>query len=140
MPVLPRFPLALPVTDLDRTRAFYEDVLHAGIGRTDPRWVDLDLWGHQVTLHLIDEAAAGEPTNPVDGEDVPVRHFGVILAWDDWHALRDRLVASGAEFLIQPQLRFQGQPGEQATLFLRDPSGNAIEVKSFFDDASVFRT
>ena len=136
----PRFHLAVPVLDLDATVAFYRDHLGAGLGRTDARWVDLDLYGHQVTLHLVDAPAAAPPTNPVDGEDVPVPHFGVILDWAAWTGLRERLVAGGIDFLIAPQIRFEGQPGEQATMFLRDPSGNAVELKAFKDDAHVFRT
>lgn len=139
MPSVPRFHLALPVHDLPAARAFYEAHLGAGIGRTDARWVDLDLFGHQVTLHLVDDADAGAPTNSVDGEEVPARHFGVILDWAAWHALRDRLVAAELPFLIEPQIRFAGEPGEQATMFFRDPSGNAVEIKSFPDDADVFR-
>lgn len=140
MPDIPRFHLAVPVTDLPAAQTFYERHLGARIGRTDARWVDLDLYGHQVTLHLVDAAHRADPTNPVDGEEVPVRHFGVILDWHAWHALRDRLQSLGADFLIEPQIRFAGQPGEQATLFLRDPSGNAIEVKAFHHDQDVFRT
>ena len=139
MPDVPRFHLALPVTDLPAARAFYEAHFAARIGRTDDRWVDLDLFGHQVTLHLVDADGAGDPTNAVDGEAVPARHFGVILEWEAWHGLRDQLVAAGLPFLIEPQIRFAGQVGEQATMFLRDPSGNAIEVKSFRSDADVFR-
>ncbi|TNE91653.1 MAG: glyoxalase [Deltaproteobacteria bacterium] len=134
----PRFHLAFPVADLEATRAFYVDVLGAGIGRSAERWIDFDFWGHQISAHLVDDAEDAVATNPVDGEQVPARHFGVILAWDDWHALRDRLRDRGIAFLIEPQIRFVGEPGEQATLFVRDPSGNALEFKSFQDDAAVF--
>lgn len=136
----PRFHLAFPVRDIEATRAFYCDLLGAGVGRSAERWIDLDFWGHQVSAHLVDEDDAAVSTNPVDGEDVPARHFGVILPWEQWHALRDRLIAARVEFLIEPQVRFQGEPGEQATLFLTDPSGNALEFKSFREDASVFAT
>lgn len=136
----PRFHLAFPVRDIEATRAFYCDLLGAGVGRSAERWIDLDFWGHQVSAHLVNEDDAAVSTNPVDGEDVPARHFGVILPWEQWHALRDRLIAARVEFLIEPQVRFQGEPGEQATLFLTDPSGNALEFKSFREDASVFAT
>ena len=112
----PRFHLAFPVRDIEATRAFYCDLLGAGVGRSAERWIDLDFWGHQVSAHLVDEDDAAVSTNPVDGEDVPARHFGVILPWEQWHALRDRLIAARVEFLIEPQVRFQGEPGEQATL------------------------
>jgi extradiol dioxygenase family protein len=134
----PRFHLAFPVHDLAAARAFYVELLGCGVGRTDPRWIDLDFFGHQLTAHLVD-ASEGEGGNVVDGHEVPVRHFGVILEWRAWHALRDRLVQAGVDFLIAPYIRFAGQPGEQATLFFLDPSGNAIELKSFRDDADVFR-
>ena len=136
----PRFHLAFPVRDIEATRAFYCDLLGAGVGRSAERWIDLDFWGHQVSAHLVDEDDAAVSTNPVDGEDVPARHFGVILPLEQWHALRDRLIAARVDFLIEPQVRFQGEPGEQATLFLTDPSGNALEFKSFREDASVFAT
>ena len=136
----PRFHLAFPVRDIEATRAFYCDLLGAGVDRSAERWIDLDFWGHQVSAHLVDEDDAAVSTNPVDGEDVPARHFGVILPWEQWHALRDRLIAARVDFLIEPQVRFQGEPGEQATLFLTDPSGNALEFKSFREDASVFAT
>ena len=136
----PRFHLAFPVRDIEATRAFYCDLLGAGVGRSAERWIDLAFWGHQVSAHLVDEDDAAVSTNPVDGEDVPARHFGVILPWEQWHALRDRLIAARVDFLIEPQVRFQGEPGEQATLFLTDPSGNALEFKSFREDASVFAT
>ena len=135
----PRFHLAFPVHDLVAARAFYEGLLRCGVGRTDTRWVDFDFFGHQITAHLVDEAP-GEGSNAVDGHRVPVRHFGAILEWEAWHALRDHLVEVGVDFVIEPYLRFEGQPGEQATMFLRDPSGNALEFKSFRDDAAVFRT
>jgi uncharacterized protein len=135
----PRFHLAFPVTDLAATRRFYVDLLGAGVGRTDERWVDLDFFGHQLSAHLVDGDAALDPTNAVDGDDVPVRHFGAILEWGAWHALADRLRGHGVVFLVEPRVRFVGQPGEQATMFLRDPSGNAIEFKAFRDDADVFR-
>lgn len=134
------FHLAFPVHDLDATRAFYVQVLGAGVGRTDARWIDLDLFGHQITAHLVEDLSPPAPTNPVDGDEVPIPHFGVILPWEAWHALRDRLVAAGTAFLIPPRIRFAGEPGEQATMFLQDPSGNHLEFKSFQDPARVFAT
>jgi hypothetical protein len=133
----PRFHLAFPVTSLEAARAFYGETLGCAEGRSAPDWVDFDFHGHQIVAHLApaDVAAA---TNLVDGEDVPVRHFGLILAPADWRRLADRLVAAGVRFLIEPQVRFQGQPGEQSTMFLLDPCGNALEFKAFADDTMVF--
>lgn len=134
----PRFHLAFPVRDVPSTRAFYEGVLGARVGRSAERWIDFDFWGHQISAHVapVDEAV----TNEVDGDDVPVRHFGIILPWQAWHDLAERLRERGVAFLIEPHVRFRGEPGEQATMFVRDPSGNALEFKSFQDDASVFAT
>ncbi len=134
------FHLAIPVADLESAHAFYRDVLGCGTGRTASRWVDLDFFGHQVTLHLVDGGDSGPDTNPVDGDDVPARHFGIVLHMDDWTALAERLERADTAFLIEPKVRFKGQVGEQATLFLRDPSGNAIEFKSFADPAQLFAT
>ena len=139
-PTLRPFHLALPVSDLDEARAFYCDVLGCGTGRTASRWIDLDFFGHQVTLHLVDESLTGPATNPVDGDDVPARHFGVVLDMADWQALADRLTGLGTEFLISPKIRFVGEVGEQATMFLFDPSGNALEFKSFADPTQLFAT
>lgn len=140
MTTLPRFHLAFPVTSLDATRAFYVDLLGCRAGRSAPRWLDLDLFGHQLSAHLVDRAADALPTNLVDGDDVPIPHFGAILEWSAWHALADRLRAAGVSFVIPPHIRFAGQVGEQATMFLLDPSGNALEFKSFQDDSQVFAT
>jgi extradiol dioxygenase family protein len=134
----PRFHLAFPVQDLDATRDFYTGLLGAREGRSAARWVDFDFYGHQLSAHLA--GSDGVPTNAVDGDEVPVRHFGLILPWDEWHALRDRLIAAGVTFRIPPRVRFEGQPGEQATLFVDDPSGNALEFKSFQDDGAIFST
>ena len=136
----PRFHLAIPVTDLPRTRAFYTELLHCGVGRESDRWIDFDLAGHQVTAHLVDEQPSGPASNSVDGHDVPVRHFGVILDVPDWDALAARLRAAEVDFLIEPHIRFAGSAGEQRTLFLLDPSGNGLEFKAFADDAMVFAT
>jgi extradiol dioxygenase family protein len=133
----PRFHLAFPVRDLAEARAFYGGLLGCAEGRSSPEWVDFDFHGHQIVAHLA-PALESVATNPVDGENVPVRHFGVILDLAVWRTLADRLEAAGVDFIIPPQVRFQGQPGEQATLFFLDPSGNALEFKAFADDASVF--
>ena len=133
----PRFHLAFPVRDLEEARAFYGGVLGCPEGRSADDWIDFDFHGHQIVAHLAPEEV-GPRTNLVDGEAVPVRHFGLILAPEDWRALAARLTASGARFLIKPQTRFAGEAGEQSTLFLTDPSGNALEFKSFADEAQVF--
>jgi extradiol dioxygenase family protein len=133
----PRFHLAFPVRDLAEARAFYGELLGCPEGRSAADWVDFDFHGHQIVAHLAPDEVAAR-TSLVDGEAVPVRHFGLILAPDDWRALAARLEVAGAAFLIQPQTRFAGQPGEQDTMFLTDPSGNALEFKAFADDAQVF--
>jgi extradiol dioxygenase family protein len=142
----PLFHLAFPVADLGATRTFYVDLLGCRVGRTSDRWIDFDFGGHQITAHLRPEQApsadgAEAPgTNPVDGHDVPVRHFGLILGRGAWDALAERLQAAGTTFVIDPYVRFEGETGEQATMFFLDPSGNAIEVKSFADRSQVFAT
>ena len=134
----PRFHLAVPVDDLAAARVFYGGLLGCPEGRSADSWVDFDLYGHQVVAHLAPDRAAPPTTNPVDGDDVPVPHFGVLLAPEAWQALADRLVAADAEFVIEPHVRFAGEVGEQRTMFLLDPAGNALEFKSFNDDAQVF--
>ena len=134
------FHLALPVTDLDAAADFYCGILGCSKGRTASRWIDLNFFGHQVTLHLVAAGDADAATNPVDGESVPARHFGIVLEMDDWRSLAARLEKESGEFLISPQIRFAGEVGEQATLFLRDPSGNALEFKSFADATQLFAT
>jgi extradiol dioxygenase family protein len=137
---LPPFHLAFPVTDLDATRAFYAGLLGCGVGREDERWIDFDFFGHQITAHLVDEHEHDRaPTNPVDGKDVPIPHFGAVLDWDVWHALAERLRQAGVAFIIEPHIRFPGQVGEQATMFLGDPSGNYLEFKSFQDPDRLFQ-
>ncbi len=135
---IPRFHLAFPVHDLDAARAFYGGLLGCPEGRSSDEWIDFDFHGHQIVAHLAAPHPADGETNPVDGHDVPVRHFGLILSLAAWEALAARLRAAGAAFIIEPGVRFAGQPGEQATLFVRDPSGNALEFKAFADDAMVF--
>lgn len=134
------FHLAFPVTDLEATRHLFCDILGCTTGREDSRWIDFNFYGHQITAHLVEADPNGHPTNPVDGEEVPASHFGIILSWDEWHRLRDRLVEARIRFLIEPQIRFAGQVGEQATLFFKDPSGNALEFKSFKDPQMIFAT
>ncbi len=132
------FHLAFPVSDLLKTRDFYENLLGCGVGRTSDRWIDLDFWGNQISAHLVDENSHVEPTNHVDGKDVPVRHFGAILEWESWELLAKRLKINNIEFVIEPYVRFKGEVGEQATMFLYDPSGNALEFKSFKDSTQIF--
>ncbi len=135
---MPPFHLAIPVHDLDAGRRFYCDLLGCGTGRSDTRWLDLDFFGHQLVLHLADEANDGPPTNPVDGDSVPASHFGVVLSMQAWQELADRLKSAEIQFLIEPKIRFRGEPGEQATMFFYDPSGNALEFKAFADPAQLF--
>jgi extradiol dioxygenase family protein len=133
------FHLAYPVKDKEETRRFYRDVLKCEQGREAKSWIDFDFFGHQVSFHVRPEAFSGsDPTNQVDGKDVPVRHFGAVLDWDDWHDLKDSLIAARTDFVIEPYIRFEGEIGEQATLFFLDPSGNALEFKSFRDPTQVF--
>lgn len=137
MPI-PPFHLAFPVTDLEATRAFYTGLLGCVVGREDARWIDFDFFGHQISAHLVDLAPEPGPTNEVDGKAVPVRHFGAVLDWDGWLALAERLRGADIVFLIEPHIRFAGQVGEQATLFIQDPSGNGLEFKAFKDPQRLF--
>ena len=125
------FHLAFPVYDLDVTRRFYVEGLGCDVGREDTHWIDFNLFGHQISAHLRPKASVDAAKNAVDGDAVPIPHFGVVLTMPQWHALKNRLEAYGATFEIEPKIRFQGQPGEQATFFLRDPSNNALEFKAF---------
>ncbi len=134
----PRFHLAFPVRDLAEARSFYGDLLGCQEGRSADEWVDFDFFGHQIVAHLSPAETGHKAHNLVDGDAVPVRHFGVILEMADWRALAAKLREKSVRFLIEPDIRFQGQPGEQATLFVLDPSGNALEFKAFADDAMVF--
>jgi extradiol dioxygenase family protein len=131
------FHLAFPVRNLAEARAFWGGVIGCPEGRSSADWVDFDFYGHQIVAHLAPRRPA-EVANAVDGHDVPVPHFGVVLEMSDWRALADRLTAAGTEFVIEPHIRFKGQAGEQATMFFRDPSGNAIEMKAFADLAQLF--
>ncbi len=133
------FHLAIPVSDLAEARRFYGGFLGCPEGRSSPEWVDFDFFGHQLVVHLDHSGSMRHPAyNAVDGKDVPVPHFGVVLEWERWHALAERLRATGVAFGIEPGIRFQGQVGEQATLFFQDPSGNALEFKSFRNPAHLF--
>jgi extradiol dioxygenase family protein len=132
------FHLAFPVHDLAASRDFYGRVLGCPEGRSSDEWIDFDLFGHQIVCHLAPARAGVEAHNPVDGHDVPVPHFGVVLDWDHFHAFAERLKAQGVRFVIEPYIRFAGQVGEQATMFFLDPSGNALEFKSFRDRSMLF--
>jgi extradiol dioxygenase family protein len=133
------FHIAFPVHDLEAARAFYGGVLGCPEGRSDTSWIDFDLYGHQIVAHLKPDADADRAhRNPVDGHDVPVPHFGVVLEMPQWEALAERLTAAGVTFVIEPYVRFKGQPGEQATMFFLDPSGNALEFKAFADMGRLF--
>jgi hypothetical protein len=123
---------------VDEARAFYTDLLGCPVGRSSERWIDFDFFGHQITGHVA--PSEDVPTNEVDGDAVPVRHFGAVLGWDEWHEWVGRIAGAGVEFLITPRVRFEGEVGEQATMFLRDPSGNAIELKAFRDPSRLFAT
>ena len=138
---MPRpFHLAFPVHDLAAARAFYGDTLGCAEGRSAATWIDFDLFGHQIVAHLDPAAKPVAVANPVDGHDVPVPHFGVVLTMAEWAALAERLRAAGTRFGIEPHIRFVGQPGEQATMFFCDPSGNALEFKAFANDDMIFAT
>jgi len=135
---LPPFHLAFPVDDLGAARRFYGELLGCPEGRSSDEWIDFDLHGHQIVAHLAPQSAPRRATNEVDGEHVPVPHFGIVLPMDDWKRLAERLTAGGVEFVIEPGIRFEGQPGEQATMFLLDPAGNALEFKAMADPAKLF--
>ncbi|MEZ5308142.1 MAG: VOC family protein [Pyrinomonadaceae bacterium] len=134
------FHLAFPVDNIEKARRFYVDVLGCTEGRSSDRWVDFDLFGHQIVAHKTENARSDAGSNSVDSDDVPVPHFGIVLEMDDWKALRERLESAGVEFVISPKVRFRGTAGEQATMFFRDPSGNALEFKGFNDFSKLFAT
>jgi extradiol dioxygenase family protein len=137
---LPPFHLAFPVDDLDAARRFYGGLLGCPEGRSAAHWIDFDLRGHQIVAHLAPGAAPRRVSNPVDGDEVPVPHFGLVLSMDEWRALADRLREANVDFVIEPTIRFEGEPGEQATMFLLDPAGNALEFKAMTDPAKLFAT
>ncbi len=134
------FHLAVPVNDLAAAGDFYCGLLGCATGRTSERWIDLNFFGHQLSLHLVEDHDGGVETNPVDGDKVPARHFGIVLDRQDWQSLAERLERANFEFLISPHIRFKGEVGEQATMFPHDPSGNALEFKSFADETQLFAT
>jgi len=135
---MPPFHLAFPVHDLAAARAFYGGLLGCPEGRSSDEWVDFDFYGHQIVAHLVPAREKGGASNPVDGHDVPVPHFGAVLDMGAWEELAARLEAAGVDFAIPPTVRFRGQPGEQATMFLRDPSGNALEIKAMATPENLF--
>ena len=132
------FHLAIPVQDLEKCRTFYRDILQCEEGRSSEHWVDFNFFGHQFVIHQKDGFSPQRISNPVDGHDVPVPHFGVVLSWDDWHTLADRLKAVNTKFVIEPCIRFEGKVGEQATMFFNDPENNALEFKAFKDISQIF--
>jgi uncharacterized protein len=132
------FHLAFPIRDIEETRAFYGELLGCEIGRSTEKWIDFNFFGHQLSAHVKPEELAQAHANDVDGKNVPVRHFGAILPWEEWHLLADRLKDHGIQFVIEPYIRFQGEVGEQATMFFLDPAGNALEFKSFQDPLQIF--
>ncbi len=138
MPVAHPFHLAFPVTSLEKARAFYGELLGCAEGRSAPDWVDFDFYGHQIVAHLSPDEAGHRNTSGVDGENVPVRHFGLVLSMGEWETLSQKLIRAGTKFVIEPQIRFKGQVGEQATMFFLDPCGNALEFKAFKDIGQLF--
>ena len=136
---IPRFHLAFPVHDLKEAKSFYTSTLGCPLGRESDNWIDFDLYGHQVVAHLSPKDCMNTKTNPVDGDSIPARHFGVILPWADWEELCKILISRNIEFLIKPRIRFKNVSGEQGTFFIQDPSGNALEFKSFKNDKDVFK-
>ena len=133
------FHLAIPVQDLEKCRTFYRDVLECEEGRSSDHWVDFNFFGHQLVIHQKDDFSPTKAiTNPVDGHDVPVPHFGVVLSWEDWTSLSEKLKSVGTKFIIEPTIRFKGKVGEQATMFFNDPENNALEFKAFKDISQLF--
>ncbi|WP_427912970.1 VOC family protein [Ramlibacter sp. MMS24-I3-19] len=135
---MPPFHLAFPVRDLAEARRFYGELLGCPEGRSSPEWIDFNFYGHQIVAHLAPEECNFSAVSAVDGHGVPVRHFGVVLSMAQWQDMADKLRAAGTEFVIEPYVRFKGQVGEQATMFFRDPSSNAIEIKAFANLDSLF--
>ncbi len=133
------FHLAFPVKDIETTRLFYTEIIGCVVGREAERWIDFNFFGHQISAHLVD-ALEEIATNPVDGESVPARHFGLVLEWNTWHDFVEQLNKKEVDYLIKPTIRFEGEVGEQATFFITDPSGNALEFKSFKDSEQLFAT
>lgn len=138
MTAIQPFHLAFPIRDIDETRTFYQDLLGCEIGRSTEKWIDFNFFGHQLSAHVKPEELAQAKANQVDGKNVPVRHFGVVLKWKDWYDLAEKLKNHQIEFIIEPYIRFKGEVGEQATMFFLDPSGNALEFKAFQDPKQIF--
>jgi len=132
------FNLAIPVQNLEKCRSFYRDLLQCKEGRSDTHWVDFNFFGHQLVIHQKEEFTPQQISNVVDGHDVPVPHFGVVLTWEDWQTLSERLKTINTQFIIEPTIRFKGKVGEQATMFFRDPENNALEFKAFKDLGQLF--
>ena len=132
------FHLAIPVNNIAKCKIFYKEILGCNEGRSSDNWVDFDLFGHQLVIHFQESNNKNLHTNPVDGKDVPIPHFGVILEWENFKRFSSKLEKKGVEFIIKPYIRFEGEPGEQATMFFKDPSGNALEFKSFKDSSQIF--
>ena len=132
------FHLAIPVNNIAKCKIFYKEILGCNEGRSSDNWVDFDLFGHQLVIHFQESNNKNLHTNPVDGKDVPIPHFGVILEWENFKRFSSKLEKKGVEFIINPYIRFEGEPGEQATMFFKDPSGNALEFKSFKDSSQIF--
>ena len=132
------FHLAIPVHDLEKSRDFYKNILGCDEGRSSDHWVDFNLFGHQLVIHYKEKTTERSKTNPVDGKDVPIPHFGVILEWNQFQNFSNQLIEKGITFIIDPYIRFKGLPGEQATMFFKDPCGNALEFKSFKDFNQIF--
>ena len=132
------FHLAIPVHDLEKSRDFYKNILGCDEGRSSDHWVDVNLFGHQLVIHYKEKSTEKSKTNPVDGKDVPIPHFGVILEWNQFHNFSNQLIEKGITFIIDPYIRFKGLPGEQATMFFKDPCGNELEFKSFKDFNQIF--
>lgn len=135
---IPPFHLAFPVHSLAAAREFYGELLGCPEGRSSEDWIDFNFYGHQIVAHLAPEEVGHRQTSAVDGHNVPVRHFGVVLSMAEWQAMADKLKAAGQVFVIEPYIRFKGEVGEQATMFFLDPSGNALELKAFADIGSLF--
>ena len=132
------FHLAIPVNDLEKSRNFYKNILGCEEGRSSNHWVDFNFFGHQLVIHFKEKESDNTKTNPVDGKDVPIPHFGVILKWNDFQDFSKKLKEKKINFIIEPYIRFEGLPGEQATMFFKDPCGNALEFKSFKDLNKIF--
>ena len=135
---IPRFHIAFPVHNLESAREFYVNILGCETGRESVSWIDFNLYGHQIVAHLSPDDCSPVNTNPIDKDDIPCRHFGVILEWSEWEALQNRIKKLDYNFLVKPKIRFKSKAGEQGTFFVNDPSGNALEFKSFKNDSMVF--